>query len=60
MAADSQTAIVMIRLSAAPRAFFIFDTGSSGFAALHPRLYAIAPLRGLKQFQLMMNLIIGS
>ena len=30
----------MIRLSAAPRAFIIFDNGSWGFASLHPRLYA--------------------
>ena len=31
---------VMIELSAAPRALIIFDDGSWGSAALHPRLYA--------------------
>ena len=37
---------MMIRLSAAPRAFDIFDTGSWGFAALHPRLYAVGRSAG--------------
>jgi len=37
----------MIRLSAATRASDIFNAGSWGSAALHPRLYAVARYRGL-------------
>jgi hypothetical protein len=39
--------LVMIRLSAAPRALDNFLKASWGSAPLHPRLYAIAALRGL-------------
>ena len=36
----TKSSIVTIRLTAAPRADY-FDVGSRGFAALHPRLYAV-------------------
>ena len=41
--------LVIIRLSAAPRALNNFHNVSWGSASLHPRLYAIASLRGLRQ-----------
>jgi len=46
--AMTKTSFVTIRLSAAPRALIIFDRGSRGSAAPHPRLYAIACFAGYR------------